>query len=126
MPFNGLKGDLLNLLNRFTKELLRSSANRLFVAPDFNLGHTVNDHWNSRFGIDFRRNEIQGHDFEAKDVDFLNQGKNEGAASFADAKAGDLDASIWTSNLVFQSRYNHNVVGTDFLVTTGYGKNQQK
>ena len=87
MAFEGLGGDVLDVVDALAQELLGGGGNGDVVALDLDLGDAVHLDRDAFAGVNLGGLHIDGQQFQRKDIDFLEDRPNEHAAAFDDAEA---------------------------------------
>ena len=86
MAFERLRGDAFDFVDGLAQDLLGSGGDGDVVALDLDLRDAIDFHRHAFAGINFGRLDIDGQQFERKDIDFFEDRQDERAAAFDDAK----------------------------------------
>src|SRR5262249_49361389 len=91
MAFEGLHGDVFDVVNGFAEKLLGGGGDGDVIALHFDLRDAVHAHGNTFAGVNFGRLDIDSEQFEREDVVFFQHGNDESAAALDDAKPARSD-----------------------------------
>ena len=126
MAFQRLRGDVFDFIDGLAQNLFGGGGDGNVVALDLDLGHAVHFHRHALAGIDLRRLDVNGQQFERKDVHLFQDRPDEGAAALDDAEAATLRGAIRLDVSVLAPGDDQHLVGADLGVAAGPDEDEDK
>ena len=119
MAFQGLGGDVFNVVDCFAQDLFGGGGDGDIVALDFDLGDAVHLHRDAFAGVNLGGLDINGEQLKGEDIDFFDDRDDERAAALDDAEAACADSAIRLGVFAFPAGDDDYLVWPDLGVAAG-------